>query len=109
GLLWSANSWFWMLTIIAWAQHWFTASNPVLRYLNNGVYCFYILHQTLIILIAYYLVPYKLGPVIEPVLIIVLVMLLCLVLFEAIKRLPLLPILFGTSRSKMTPARMALT
>lgn len=100
GLLWSANGWMWILTIIAWAQHWFTSSNSLLRYLNRGVYCFYILHQTLIIIIAFYLVPRKLGPVIEPLLVITCVTFLCLALFEVIKRLPLLSIFFGIHRSK---------
>jgi hypothetical protein len=95
GLIWSANSWLWILAIIAWAQYWFTFSNPLLKYLNSGIYCFYILHQTLIILIAYFLVPYQLGAIIEPVLIISAVAMSCVLLFEVIKRLPAVPILFG--------------
>lgn len=100
GLIWSANGWLWILTIIAWAQHWFTFSNPLLRYLNSGVYCFYILHQTLIIAIAYFVVPYKLGAIIEPVLIISAVTISCVILFEVIKRLPVVSILFGIQRLK---------
>jgi hypothetical protein len=100
-LFWTANGWFWMLTLIAWAQHWFASSNPVLRYLNSGVYCFYILHQTLIIVIAYFLVPKKLGIVIEPVLIIVFVTIGCVLLFELIKRLPVLPIFFGIQQKSL--------
>lgn len=104
GLLWAANTWLWMLCVIAWAQHIFTNSNPVLRYLNKGVYCFYILHQTLIIAIAYFLVPMKVGPALEPILIILSVAIGCVVLYELIRRLPLVPILFGiqTRRSKVT-------
>lgn len=95
GLIWSANGWLWILTIIAWTQHWFTFSNPLLKYLNSGVYCFYILHQTLIIAIAYFVAPYKLGAIIEPVLIISAVTISCVILFEVIKRLPVISILFG--------------
>lgn len=97
-LFWTANGWFWMLTLIAWAQHLFTRGNPVLRYLNGGVYCFYILHQTLIIVIAYFLVPKKLGAGIEPALIILLVAVGCVGLYELIKRLPVLPVFFGIQR-----------
>ena len=97
-IFWTANGWFWMLTLIAWAQHWFTSSNPILKYLNSGVYCFYILHQTLIILIAYFLVPQKIGAGMEPVIIIVLVAMGCVLLFEIVRRLPVLPILFGIQR-----------
>lgn len=100
GLIWSANSWLWILTTIAWAQHWFTFSNPLLKYLNSGVYCFYILHQTLIIAIAYFVVPQQLGAITEPVFIITGVTLSCVLLFEVIKRLPLVPILFGIQQGK---------
>lgn len=99
-IFWTANGWFWMLTLIAWGQHWFTKSNPVLGYLNKGVFCFYILHQTLIIVIAYWLVPKQLGAGIESVLIIVLVIIGCVVLYEVIKRLPLVPILLGVQASR---------
>jgi len=98
-LFWTANGWFWMLAIIAWAQHWFTRSSPLLRYLNSGVYCFYILHQTLIITIAYLLVPHRLGAGVEAVLIIMSVAFCCVCLFEVIKRLPVLPIFFGVQKS----------
>lgn len=97
-LFWTANGWFWMLTLIAWAQYWFTETNPALRYLNRGVFCFYVLHQTLIIGIAYFLVPQKLGAAFEPLLIIFLVALGCVVLYELIRRLPVVPILFGISK-----------
>jgi glucans biosynthesis protein C len=97
-LFWTANGWFWMLTLIAWAQHWFTVSNPMLKYLNSGVYCFYIVHQTLIIAIAYFLVPKKLGGGVESVLIIFSVAIGCVFLFELIRRLPVLPIFFGIQK-----------
>ena len=39
----------------------FKKGNPILRYLNGEFYCFYIVHQTLIIMVAYLLAPKKLG------------------------------------------------
>ena len=97
-LFWTANGWFWMLALIGWAQHWFHKSNPTLRYLNRGVYCFYIVHQTLIIVIAYFLVPQNLGGFWEPTLIVLLVFIGCVLMFEVIRRLPVLPIFFGIRR-----------
>jgi hypothetical protein len=94
-LIWSANLWLWMLCLIAWAQHLFTRTPPLLRYLNGAVFCFYVLHQTLIICFAYFLVPLKLGPVIEPVLIILLVGIFCWALYEIIRRIPVVRVLFG--------------
>lgn len=94
-VFWTANGWFWMLTLIAWAQYWFTFSNSLLKYLNNGVYCFYILHQTLIIVIAYFLVPMKLGGGVEPIVIILSVAIACVMLYEVIRRLGFIGSLFG--------------
>ncbi|HOY22212.1 MAG TPA: hypothetical protein PK002_03615, partial [Cellvibrio sp.] len=87
--------WFWMLTLIAWAQYWFTFSNPLLKYLNSGVYCFYILHQTLILVIAYFVVPMKLGAGFESVAIISSVAVGCVGLYEVIRRLAFIRGLFG--------------
>jgi hypothetical protein len=100
-LLWSVNTWMWMLCLIAWAQHKLTSSNPILRYLNSGVFCFYILHQTLIIIFAYFLAPLKIGFILEPILIIILVTASCLILFEIIRRLPFVPIVFGVQAKKL--------
>lgn len=86
-VFWTANGWFWMLTLIAWAQYGFSFSNPLLKYLNSGVYCFYIVHQTLIIVIAYFVVPHRLGVIVEPLLIISAVAIGCVVIFEILRRL----------------------
>lgn len=98
GLIWSANLWLWLLTVIGWAQHFFKTTNPTLQYLNRGVFCFYVLHQTLIIVIAYFLVPLDVGVFWEPVLIILSVSISCLLLYEIIRRLPFIRILFGVQK-----------
>jgi glucans biosynthesis protein C len=95
GLIWSANLWLWLLTIIAWGQVVFTATNPILQYVNRGVFCFYVLHQTLIIVFAYWLAPYQLGPWFEPLSIIFLTIIGCWLGYELIRRVPYVRVLFG--------------
>jgi len=107
-LLWSANSWLWLVTIIAWAQHKLTTGNSLLKYLNGGVYCFYILHQTIIIVIAYYLVPLKIGPVLEPLLVIAATFGFCWFAYELIKRIPIVSALFGLRSKKPVSVNAAL-
>jgi glucans biosynthesis protein C len=97
-LLWMANGWFWILTLIAWAEFWFKTTPPVIRYLNSGVYCYYIVHQTLIIIIAYYLTPMKLGGFLEPLVVILLVVSGCLLSFELVRRIPFISFLFGVQQ-----------
>lgn len=99
GLIWSANGWLWMLAIIAWAQHKLTFTNAWLRYLNGGVYCFYIMHQTVIIVIAYYLVPLKLSPVLESFLVIACTVLSCWLVYEITRRVPILSTFMGANRT----------
>jgi peptidoglycan/LPS O-acetylase OafA/YrhL len=48
-------SWFTLITVIGFGQHYLNKSNPILPYTNEGLYPFYILHQTVIIWIGYYI------------------------------------------------------
>jgi len=99
GFFWAANSWLWVLCVIAWGQTWFTRPSKWVGYLNARVFCFYLLHQTLIILFSYWLTPFKLGAFIEPMVVILLVTIGCWVLFELIKPIPGMRVLFGIQLS----------
>lgn len=46
--------WSTVITIIAYGQHYLNRPHPWLSYFNEGLYPFYILHQTVIIAIGYY-------------------------------------------------------
>ena len=48
-------AWFTVITIIAHGQHYLNKPHPWLKYFNEGLYPFYILHQTVIIMIGYYI------------------------------------------------------
>ena len=48
-------SWFTVITVIAFGQHYLNKPHPWLKYVNEGLYPFYILHQTVIIVIGYYI------------------------------------------------------
>jgi peptidoglycan/LPS O-acetylase OafA/YrhL len=58
GLL-AMTSWFWVLTAVGYGKRYLNKRLPVLDYLNQAVYPFYILHQTVIIIIVYYVVQTK--------------------------------------------------
>jgi len=99
-LVWMGNGWFWILALIAWAQHYCKTTPPIIHYFNSGIYCYYIVHQTLIIIIAYYLAPMKLGGFVEPLIVILFVVSGCLLTFELVKRIPLISFLFGIQQTK---------
>jgi len=48
-------SWFTLITVIGFGQHYLNKPNPILPYTNEGLYPFYILHQTVIIWIGWYI------------------------------------------------------
>jgi glucans biosynthesis protein C len=47
-------SWFTVITIVAYSQHYLNKPHPWLSKVSEGLYPFYILHQTVIIAIGYY-------------------------------------------------------
>ena len=47
-------AWYWILTMMGYARTLLTRDNAFLRYANEATYPFYILHQTAIITVAYY-------------------------------------------------------
>lgn len=48
-------SWFTVITAVGYAQQYLNRPHPWLKYMNEGLYPFYILHQTVIIWIGYYI------------------------------------------------------
>lgn len=55
-LLRTGNTWFWIAALLAFGQKFLNFSNDFLRYAAEGSYPFYILHQTVIVVIGYFVV-----------------------------------------------------
>ena len=49
------NAWAWILTLVGYAATYLNKPSKTLKYANEAVYPFYILHQTVIIALGYYL------------------------------------------------------
>ena len=47
--------WMWLLAALGYGRRWLSFNHPFLRYATEAVYPFYILHQTVIIIIGYHL------------------------------------------------------
>jgi glucans biosynthesis protein C len=52
----SFNAWFWVLTILGYGKRYLNRSGALLNYANEAIYPFYILHQTVIVIIVYYVI-----------------------------------------------------
>lgn len=100
----------WLVSRAAHALYWWTALMALLAwgkvlldrpwrwlpYATEAVFPWYVLHQSLTVAAAYWLIPYDLGPVAEPLLVLAATIGGCAVLHElVIRRTPLLRPLFG--------------
>jgi hypothetical protein len=80
-----------------------------LPWANEAVYPWYVLHQSLIVAFAFWLLPMHLGPVAEPVLVLLGTVGGCALLHAVIRRTPVLRPLFGLKRRQASAASMSLT
>lgn len=95
-LIRSANLWFWILVILSFGSKYLRFSNSFLRYANHAVYPFYMLHQTVTVVVGYYLVDWSAGVPVKFCVLALATFLGSWVLYEfPIKRFRLLRPLFG--------------
>lgn len=52
----AAHAWAWVLTLLGYGRVWLNRDHAVLRWARDASYPFYILHQTVIVVIAFYVV-----------------------------------------------------
>jgi len=60
-LLQALNAWAWLLAILGFGGRFLNRNNKYLSYANEAVLPFYILHQTIIISIGFYVVQWNTG------------------------------------------------
>jgi len=87
--------WTALLALLAWGHHGLNRPFRWLPWATESVFPWYVLHQTLIVLFAYWLAPLALGPVAEPVLLLAGTVLGCLAGGEIVRRVRWLRPLFG--------------
>ena len=93
-----SNRWLWVIAIFGWGHRLLNRPSPWLSYATQAVYPWYILHQTLIIVIGANLAGFSLGPIVEPALVLSGTIAGCYVLYEyVIRRVRFLQPLFGVS------------
>ena len=96
GLLYHLNAWLWITTILGWGHHWLNRPMKWLPYATEAIYPWYILHQTIIIVVGFNLSRLQLGPVVEPTLVLLATVGGCLLLHEfVIRRVVFLRPFFG--------------
>lgn len=104
------NAWTWILLVLAWGHHLLNRPFRWLPYATEAVYPWYVLHQTVIVVAGVALSELALGPVWEPLLIVIATVVGCGVAYESlIRRVGWVRPLFGLrgrapARMKVLPA-----
>lgn len=93
-------SWGILLTLLGWGKHCLDRPFPWLPYCTEAIYPWYVLHQSLMIAVLFWLKPMQLGPWMEPALVLLGTVGGCLLLHELlIRRSRWLRPLFGLKSS----------
>lgn len=94
-VVYSVDQWVWIAAILGYGARYLNRGGPVLRYLSVGVFPFYIVHQTVIIVAAWYLMPLKLPLGVEVLLVVTATFAACFLAYEVARRLGWLGLLLG--------------
>ena len=82
----SVNHWAWLLTVIGFAGYWLNRPSEKLKYATAAILPWYILHQTLIIVFAWWLKPLGMPIMIESIVLLSMTLLGCFLGYELIRR-----------------------
>ncbi len=96
GVIATLNQWLWLLAILGWSARLLNHERSWLKHANNCVYPWYILHQTITIVAAYFLAKFSLGGPTEFALVLSITVIGCWLITEhIIRRWKTLKFLFG--------------
>ncbi len=96
GILNAVHIWCLILAALGFAKKHLNFSNKFLQYANQAVYPFYILHQTLIVAMGYYIVQWQMPLAVKMILLIVLCFTSLAIIYHwVIKRFVVTRILYG--------------
>jgi glucans biosynthesis protein C len=92
----SFNSWFWLVTILGFGSKYLNFNNDLLKYARESVLPFYILHQTIIVIIGFYIANWEASVIVKYLTLSILSFTVIIVIYDIlIKRVNVLRFLFG--------------
>ena len=98
-------SWCWILAILGFGMKHLTRSTPFLQHANEAVLPFYVMHQTVILVVGYFVVQSGLPDLLKWVVIAASSFAIIVSLYEfVIRRVNVLRVLFGMKPAKPAPA-----
>ena len=64
-LLFFSSAWCWLFAIFGFGMRYLAFDRPVLRYANEGVLPFFILHQTVLLVVGYFIMSWEINDVLK--------------------------------------------
>jgi hypothetical protein len=96
--IYGAEQWLAIAAVVGFAHRHLTHDSAARRYLTTAIFPVYILHQTVIVVVAHALKPSQLYPPVEGLLLVLVTITTCFLGYEAIRRMRVLRPLFGVAR-----------
>jgi peptidoglycan/LPS O-acetylase OafA/YrhL len=93
--VYTTDTWCAIAAILGFGAKHLNRETPALRYLTLGVFPFYLVHQTLIVVLAHHLAKLALPQPLEALILIVLTFAGCFATYELVRRIPGVRMLFG--------------
>ena len=95
------SAWSWLLTILGFGMRFLTMDRPVLRSANEGVMPFYILHQTILLCIGYFIMSLAIHDALKWLIVFIGSFVVIIALYMLlIKKIDLLRFLFGMKTTR---------
>jgi glucans biosynthesis protein C len=96
------SEWGWILAFLGFGHQYLNKPSRLLRYTSEIAYPFYILHQTVIVTLGYYLLPLEAGMLVKYVVISSIALVSTVLLCEGIKMTNITRFLFGMKPKKVS-------
>ena len=94
-VFYALDQWCAIVAALGFARQWNPADSRARRYLTEAIFPFYIVHQTAIVLLAHFMKPLGLRPLVEGPLLVAATVAICFGSFEIVRRVGWMRPLFG--------------
>jgi hypothetical protein len=102
-IVYAVDQWAWIAAILGFGARWLNHGGPVLRYLTVGVFPFYIVHQTAIVVAGHHLATLRLPVGVEASLLIAITAGACWITYEIARRIGWLGLFLGVRPERRPP------
>jgi glucans biosynthesis protein C len=103
-LLGALASWMVIVGLLGYGKRYLDRTSPALAYLAEGSYPVYVLHQTVIVIAAFFIVRLAAAEPLQWLTLFVASVVCTFALYEVVRRVPVTRFLFGMRPAKKTPA-----